>query len=222
MRFIGRFLLLFISLFAMPFIFADSMYTFGEVNSTFTDKPVTLGFVFTSNTGFNVSSLGWFDATGAGFQSAHTVAIFDSDGNMLTSTTLGTGTSSPLNGWFRYQAIAPITLEAGATYTLAGTSGGALDSWTANDYVSGLAVNPAFTVGLDAARFFYGPDLVDPESHFSDYLVYSGPNLEGATVPEPADALLVALGVGMLFAFRSKASARKSRSRDDARRQKLG
>ena len=208
MRFFGRFIVIFISLFATSFVFADPIYNFGSVNSTFADNPATLGFVFTANTTFNVTSLGWFDGGGAGFQSEHTVAIFDADGNLLTSTTLGTGTGSPLSGSFRYQAITPVTLDMGAQYTLAGTSGGALDPWTANDYVSGFVVNPAFTVGADAGRFFYGPTLVDPDSHFSDYLVYSGPNLEGSAVPEPAGGLLLALGVGMLIAFARIRSAR--------------
>jgi Domain of unknown function (DUF4082) len=211
MRFFGRFILLGISVFATPFVVADPIYTFGQVNSTFADNPVSLGFVFTANTAFNVTSLGWFDGSGAGFQSEHTVGIFDAVGNLVTSTTLGTGTGNPISGSFRYQAITPITLTAGAQYTLAGTSGGALDPWTLSNYVSGFAVNPAFTVGPDAARFFYGPNLVDPESHFSDYLVYAGPNLDGSPVPEPADALLFALGAGMLIAFRSVRSAGKLR-----------
>jgi uncharacterized protein DUF4082 len=213
MRFVGRLILLFVSFLPTSFVFADSIYNFGQVNSTFADNPVTLGFVFTPNTTFSVTSLGWFDGSGAGFQSEHSVAIFDANGNLLTSTTLGTGTGNPLSGWFRYQAITPVTLEAGIQYTLAGTSGGALDPWTVNDDVSGFAVDPNFTVGIDAARFFYGPNLVDPDSHFSDYLVYAGPNLEGSAIPEPASALLVALAAAMLIAFhsiKSRANLRKT------------
>jgi hypothetical protein len=210
MRFLGRLILVFVSLLSTSFIFADSIYNFGQANSTFADNPVTLGFVFTANTTFNVTSLGWFDASGAGFQSEHTVGIFDANGNLLSFTTLGTGTSNPLNESFRYQAITPLILEAGTQYTLAGTSGGALDPWTVNDDVSGFAVNPNFTVGLDAARFFYGPDLVYPDSHFLDYLVYSGPNLEGSAAPEPASALLLTLAAGMLIAFCAIRSARNS------------
>jgi hypothetical protein len=183
---------------------SDSLYTFGAVNKTFTDEPVTLGFVFTANSTFEVTSLGWFDGTGNGFQSPHTIGLFDSAGNLLISTVVGT--SDSFSDSFRYHPIAPITLEAGNDYTLAGTSGGQLDSWTVNDFVSGFTMNSAFTVGSNAARFSYGTELVDPSSHFSDYLVYAGPNLErhGVTsaTPEPAGLVLVLLGVTALLAVR--------------------
>jgi hypothetical protein len=91
---------------------------------------VTLGFVFTANSTFAVTSLGWFESNGNGL-----------------------GTSDSFSDLFRYHPIAPITLEAGSDYTLAGTSGGQLDSWTVNDFVSGLTVNSAFAVASNAARF---------------------------------------------------------------------
>jgi hypothetical protein len=182
------------------------LYTFTSANQIFTDQPLTLGFTFTTNNAFTVSSLGWFDATGNGFLSPHTVGIFDANGNLLTSTTLSTGASDSLSGSFRYQSIAPITLQAGNAYTLAGTTGGALDPWTVNDYVTGLSVNPAFTVGPDAARFTYGPGLVNPTGHFSDYRIYSGPNLAGSPVPEPASFLLLGLAAPFLFIVRRRRS----------------
>lgn len=185
------------------FAFADSLYTFTSANQTFTDQPLTLGFVFTANTAFTVSSLGWFDATENGFLSPHTVGIFDASGNLLASTTLAVGTTDPLTGFFRYQSIASITLQAGHAYTMAGTTGGSLDSWTTNDYVSDLSLNSAFTVGDNAARFTYGSGLVDPTDHFSDYRIYSGPNLSGSAVPEPASFLLVVLAAPVLFIARN-------------------
>jgi hypothetical protein len=131
-----------LSLFATPFLFSASLYSFDSANSTFSDDPLTLGFVFTANSTFEVTSLGWFDSTGAGFQSEHTVGIFDSTGNLLVSTTLGSGTTDPLSGNFRYHSISPLTLNSGSEYTLAGTSGGPADSWTINNFVNGFTVNP--------------------------------------------------------------------------------
>src|SRR4051812_3854518 len=159
-----------LSLFSTQLAFSGSLYDFSGVNQTFTDNPVTLGFVFSVNTAFEVSSLGWFNPTADGFQAEHTVGIYDSNGTLLASTNLATGRATPLTGMFRYQAITPVTLNAGAEYVLAGTSGGSLDHWTINDFVSGFTVNPTFTVGPDAARFTYGTGLVNPTSHFSDYL----------------------------------------------------
>ncbi|HSU30713.1 MAG TPA: DUF4082 domain-containing protein [Bryobacteraceae bacterium] len=184
----------------------DSLYSFTSANQTFFDAPATLGFVFTANSSFQVDSLGWFDATGEGFSSQHTIGLFDSAGTLLASTTLSTSTSDTIDGGFRYHSIAPITLTAGSEYTLAGTSGGPMDSWTVNDLVNDFAVNPAFTIGPNAARFSYGTELVDPDSHFSDYLVYSGPNLEGqeliSATPEPASFLLVAIAASILLISR--------------------
>lgn len=195
-----------ISIFGAQLAFCDPLYTFSSVNSTFTDAPLTLGFVFSANTDFEVTSLGWFSVTADGFQTAHTVGIYDSTGNLLTSANLAAGTSTTLDGFFRYQSIAPITLNAGSDYVIAGTSGGPLDSWTVNDRVSGFMVNPALTIGADAARFSYGTDLVNPTSHFSDYVVYAGPNLEGngvvSATPEPASVLLVFVAAAAIVSLR--------------------
>lgn len=183
----------------------DSLYSFNGANQTYSDDPLTLGFAFTANSSFEVDSLGWFDATGGGFFSQHTVGIFDSTGNLLTSTTLSTGTSDPLIEGFRYGSITPITLAAGTEYILAGTSGGRSDNWTVNDSVNGFTVNPAFTIGQNAALFSPGASLVDPSTHFSDYLVYAGPNFQGrvaiadTATPEPKSFLLVTLAALVLF-----------------------
>jgi hypothetical protein len=216
MRFTGLFLLL---SFALPanLLLGDSLYSLSGVSQTFTYNPLTLGFAFTANSDFMVTSLGWFDATGTGFQSPHTVGIFDSQGNLLTSTTLASGAGDLLPGFFRYEATAPTTLIAGNTYTLAGTTGGAADSWTVNNYVSGFNVNPEFTIGADAALFSYGSGLVEPTSHFSDYRVYAGPNLSGTSVntttPEPGTLALVGLAMTMLLvAAARRASSRRTES----------
>lgn len=209
MRFVCLFLLL---SFALPanLLLGDSLYSVNGVNQTFTDNPVTLGFEFTPNSDFMVTSLGWFDATGSGFQSPHTVGIFDSQGNLLTSTTLASGTGDMLTGFFRYEAIAPTTLVGGNTYTLAGTSGGAADSWTVNDYVSNFNVNPEFTIGENAALFSYISGFAEPTSHYSDYRVYAGPNLIGASAPEPGTLALVGLAMTMLLVGGARrASSRK-------------
>jgi hypothetical protein len=119
---------------------------------------------------------------------------------------LQVGSGDPLTDGFRYRAITPITLEAGTSYTLAGTSGGQLDLWTVNDFASDFTVNPAFSLDPDSARFSYGTELADPCEHFSDYLVYAGPNLEGTVLttatPEPAGLTLVLLGGAALLVLR--------------------
>lgn len=206
MPFVPKLALAALSVFGAQFAYCDSLYTFSSVSQTFADDPVTLGAVFSVNTSFEVTSLGWYAPNADGFQTPHTVGLYDSTGTLLASTTLATGVSNPLSGLFRYRSITPITLNSGSEYLIAGTSGGSLDGWTTNDLMSGFMVNPAFTIGADGARFAYGPDLVNPTSHFSDYMVYAGPNFEGHELvcasPEPSSFLLVALAATALVIAR--------------------
>lgn len=100
MRYITRFSVLLLAGLAAHLASADSLYTFSSVSNTVTDSPLSLGFAFTADSTFKVSALGWFDATGAGFQSLHTVGIFDASGTLLTSTTLSMGAGNPLSDSF--------------------------------------------------------------------------------------------------------------------------
>ena len=74
------------------------------------------------------SALGCFDGsslpggTGAGLSQPHDVGIYRvSDSNLLASVTVPAGTNAPLEGNFRYQALAaPLWLTNGTTYVMAG------------------------------------------------------------------------------------------------------
>lgn len=184
---------------------------------TAVDTQLSLGFTFTANTTFNVTSLGYYDDLGDGFLTAHDVGIFQGDGAsgpgpLLASTTLAAGTSGTLGANdFRYQAIAPLTLIAGQTYTIAGLSPniGTNDAWVYGgpSEVTGFSVNPDITIPLDAARFIYLPPggvLTDPSDHFSDYQFYAV-NFNGPTsIPEPAALALLLVGIGGLAAAKRK------------------
>ena len=52
MPYLSKFLIAVISLASTQHAFADSLYQFSSVNQTFTDNPVTLGFVFEVNSPF--------------------------------------------------------------------------------------------------------------------------------------------------------------------------
>lgn len=196
------------SLACLLVVLASAPLRAGSIGYEFTAAPVSfdsrlsIGFEFSTLSSVTVDSLGYFDYYGDGFLTPHTVGIFDSSGNLVTSTTLGTGTSSTPNGQFRYQDITPVTLPAGQSWTLVATTGGNQDAWAyGNAYsadgpvtLEGMSTNPAILIPENAALFAYQSDdtLLDPTSHASNYTLYAGPNFTFYTdtdlqaTPEPS------------------------------------
>lgn len=186
----------------------------------FTDAPIlhdtelSLGFVFTTNEAIDVTALGYYDEDQDGFLTDHEVGIFDEDGILLISTILKAGTSSALEGHYRYNAVSPITLAANTTFVIAATTFGLPDGWAygrSDDQIDGFVVDPSITVAPDAARFIYQNDNVlrVPTNHFGGYTIYGGPNFklipaEPSEVPEPASVALTLIGVAGLLALRTR------------------
>ena len=208
MKFFKVFLV--VGVLGIALVFAGTQPASADVAMSFTSaiissqSQLSLGWVFTTNSAVTVDALGYYDDQGDGFITPHTVGIFDSVGNLLTSASLSAGTGNPLNGSFRYASISPYTLAAGQTFVIAATTEGPSDPWAyGNAYISdglvtlpGFTVNPAISIGSNAARYVYQNDnvLQDPTSHYSNFTVYAGPNFQ--TVPLPPSLLL--LGSGLL------------------------
>jgi hypothetical protein len=188
----------------------------------FTDAPVThdsrlsLGFEFTTNEAISVTALGYYDDNLDGFLTNHKVGIFDSNGDLLVSAILSAGTSSVLDGHYRYTAIAPMALAANSTFLIAATSGGYADGFAyghQDGSITGFVVDPRITVVEDASRFLYQNDNVlrAPCEAFG-YTIYGGPNFQLATpevspVPEPTTAAFALTGLTglLLIARRTRA-----------------
>jgi hypothetical protein len=190
---------------ALPGTAIASAYEFTSA-PTSSDSQLSLGFAFSTNSAVTVTQLGYYDDGGNGFATQHGVGIFDSLGNLLTSTLLSSGTVDGLIGHFRYGAITPFTLAAGQTYTLAATTYGFADPWAygeAGTTIAGFTVDPSISIAPNSALYTYQSDniLRDPTTHFSNYTIYAGPNFIAANVPEPGTLgiLASALAIGWVI-----------------------
>ncbi len=83
----------------------------------FNNQGFTVGYEFSVSQTITVDRLGFYDEGNDGLVTAHDVGIFDLCGTLRASGTVAAGTSSPLNGGYRYVSITPVVLAAG-TYRI--------------------------------------------------------------------------------------------------------
>ena len=127
------------------------------------------------------------------------IGIWDASFNLLTSTTVGSGTSGTLVGHYRYADSADVTLTAGQTYILASAFGGSV---MRTDY-SGYAYTTEPEIQLLGGAFSSGGGFASPNQHYTSYsdlvgVAYGGANFEfttAAAVPEPGTLALVGLAL---------------------------
>lgn len=183
------------------------------------DSQLSLGFVFTTNRAIDVTALGYYDENEDGFLTNHQVGIFDGDGALLISTVLNAGSTSSLEGHYRYNAVSPITLAANSSFVIAATTFGQEDGWAfgiRDSTISGFVVDPSISVVSDASRFLYQDDdiLRIPTDMFGGFTIYGGPNFklvatDDNSVPEPASVTLTLAGVAGLWFFSRRQHLRR-------------
>ena len=192
---------------ATPFYLVNTVNFYG--NSYYVDQ--TAGNRFTPTSDLSVFSLGIFDYGLDGMGESHQVGIFDSGGTLLTSAVVGAGTVGRLDGEFRYTDIAPLTLAAGETYTIAALFLTHADVMGYAD-VSGLAIDGHISVGTDPSRWHApsGADLAYPDFDYDKSAhFYVTANFEfeeaSSSVPDAGSSLLL-FGIGLmaLRAWRTK------------------
>ena len=179
---------------------AIGLITPGEIYS---GSQYTLGFEFSALNHQVVTSLGAYDEDSDGLAGRAFVGLWDTDGNLLTSVTIGAGTSGTLDGTFRYATIAPFALTVGKHYIVGAFEPG--------DNATSWATGQGGTAALNANLNYYGDRYSNFDSAFSFPSETSGTNgawlggnfiIEGGAVPEPASWALMltgfsALGVAM-------------------------
>ena len=102
---------------------ADQGIDFTSPGPTFSSGPFTLGYRFRAEANATVTELGYYDHNKDGFNQSHEVGLWAGSGALLRSAIVTN--SNPLTGFFRYVAVAPITLTAGQEYVVGGlTLGG--------------------------------------------------------------------------------------------------
>ena len=156
--------------------------------------PLNLGMVFTPNVSISVDALGFYDTLGV--TAAETVAIYDSTGNLITSTSVGL---TDLQYSYFWQSITPVDLQAGQQYTVAAFTGSNPVSYGP---VSSLTVIPYITYDYDSTGYQGVPGF---PGGGGDGGQYAGPNFSDAPVPDGAStAMLCGMSLLALGWFRRK------------------
>jgi hypothetical protein len=149
----------------------------------------SLGFKFSTNQAIAVHQLGFYDDLQDNLTQSHAVGIFDDGGNLLVSGTVNPG--DPLQGWFRYTAIAPTELAGGQTFYIAATTGS--ERYTSDPI--GFTVDPRINYlggAFQQSKTLVFPGFLYPKQREA----FFGPNFQITAVPTPA-LLPGLLGMGL-------------------------
>ena len=166
------------------------------------NPPMTLGWAFQVNSAINVTYLSFFDSAQDGLAESHEIGIWDSDGDLIASATVGAGTTSELRDKFRAVAIDPTLLTPG-TYRIGALFLTGSDSLIFPTFTQNFVTAPEITFirGANAV----GTTLKNPTpTFFTMGPTYFGPNFEYQSVPEPSSMLLVGSVALVGLAFRKR------------------
>jgi len=151
------------------------------------------GWRFAVNSDVTVVDLGVYDHDQDGLAGSHQIAIYSMGGTELAKTDLLAGTGV-LDGLFRYQAIAPVTLFAGQAYAIIELTPGVATNDSADPYLFdpvGFTTDPRITYQDDVSDlvFFQDPQVSfttrsDPNQGGPGNEAWFGPNFR-IQLPDP-------------------------------------
>lgn len=151
---------------------------------------LVFGVIFTPTVNFSIDYLGYFYSTASGMTESHLVGLYDSDDDLLASTTINS--SSTQSGNFLYNYVTPVELLANQTYVLEGISG-IVDYYTNTTLVNGYTLYAPITI--TGYTLQVGSSLTDDSVSNFPYQLF-GPDM-GLT-PEPNSLWLLGSGLAGL------------------------
>jgi len=195
--------------------------SFSSINGSFLDgNSRMIGWQFSTTAALQVTALGWFDLGADGLNRAHEVGIWEVASQALVAqTTVQRGTAQLLEAGFRWAGLtAPVTLQPGTSYRIAGLDVGASGDahvWDAvlggySAHVNGFATLPQLQLGAGTALGGLASSFSFPTGVINDTrAALMGPNFAVSAVPEPGAWLLMLGGVAAIapMARRRAASA---------------
>lgn len=144
---------------------------FGFTSSTSGQGNFTVGFQFHTSKTITVNELGKYDLNGGGLNEAASVGLWRTDGTLLTSATVPTGTAGTLRNGCFYAPINPVELPPGGyivgTQTVAGgepfSQVGTITpvegvAWYGSRYLPGSALAFPSTIGT-VEKAYFGPSF---------------------------------------------------------------
>lgn len=192
---------------------ATPAWEFTNPGTSFNNNYWVFGQAFAVNTNVTASGLGYYADPKTGLANGQSIALYlcANPTCETTGTLLATATVTniyPLYGHFRYVTIPSVSLLAGQSYEVVGTSNTANYTWSD----PGFAVNPAVSLvttyngGTDRWVAGNSPIFLGDGNYTSDLGGedgYWGPDVflglpSFTTVPEPTSLAMFGLGLSLL------------------------